>query len=185
VTMGGMREHGLKSEAVIELRPAEVPDLAALARLLVISFELYPAGQRWLIPLMAIGIQFDLQQRLLAQRYVCFVATVNAQMVGTIELSYRQPWPWQLGRSPYAYIANLAVQPQYRQQGIARQMITRSEAMAREWGERDVYLHVMEDNAAARQLYLQAGYYIDQVEYSWNAWFGQPQRLFLHKRLTD
>jgi hypothetical protein len=57
--------------------------------------------------------------------------------------------------------------------------------MSLKWGFCDLYLHVLEDNHQARQLYLKTGYEQLQVESSVGAWLlGRPKRLFLHKQLT-
>jgi ribosomal protein S18 acetylase RimI-like enzyme len=107
---------------------------------------------------------------------------VGTEIVGTVEVSQRLPFLWPMTR-PYAYLANLAVRSEYRQQGIAQALIRASEVQVMGWNCQDLYLHVMEDNLSARQLYLKAGYYIHQVENTWSSCLGQPQRLFLHKRL--
>ncbi|MBE9031656.1 GNAT family N-acetyltransferase [filamentous cyanobacterium LEGE 11480] len=171
--------------AVVEIRPATRADLGVLAVLLVQEFQLYPVGHKWLIPVVSLGIQWDMQQRLSATRYVCLVA-VNAtqEIVGTVEVGYRAAPPWQLDQTPYAYLSNLAVRSQMRQQGIAKQLIAASERSVQRWHGQDIYLHVIAHNYAARQLYLQAGYAIHQVSHEWMTWLGASPRLFLHKRLS-
>jgi ribosomal protein S18 acetylase RimI-like enzyme len=180
----------------LQIRPATLEDLPEIADLLVRSFQLYPPGGEWLIPVIRLGVQEDLRQRLLGQsrsqssgqrRYECLVATVTtsetAQLVGTVEVSLRSPLVWSLNSTPYAYLANLAVRSDYRQRGIAQALLKASEVKVGDWKYRDLYLHVMEDNFFARQLYLKAGYYIHDVENSWSSYLGWPQRLLLPGRL--
>jgi len=64
-------------------------------------------------------------------------------------------------------------------------LLSNCEETAREWGFSEIYLHVLENNHAARQLYYQAGYRLQQVDWNWTGWlFGQPRRLFLRKQIS-
>lgn len=99
-------------------------------------------------------------------------------------IALRSPPSWQPHASQYPYISNLAVRKSYRRQGVARQLLLACERTSLEWGFPDLYLHVLENNHQARQLYLKAGYQLRQVEPSYSAWlFGQPKRLFLQKHI--
>ncbi|MBD2741397.1 GNAT family N-acetyltransferase [Coleofasciculus sp. FACHB-1120] len=105
-------------------------------------------------------------------------------VVGTIELGLRA-CSWQPWSSQYPYISNLAVHPSCRRRGVAQQLLLRCERTALEWGFCDLYLHVLENNHQARQLYLKAGYRPHQSDPSWSDWLpGRPRRLFLHKHLA-
>jgi ribosomal protein S18 acetylase RimI-like enzyme len=115
--------------------------------------------------------------------YSCLVALQNHQVIGTVEVSVRAPLFWHFQPSRYAYLANLAVHPDFRQQGVAKRLLLAATHQVQQWQVNDLYLHVMENNLVARQLYLKAGYYIHQVEGGWSSWFRQPRRLFLHRRL--
>jgi ribosomal protein S18 acetylase RimI-like enzyme len=169
----------------IQIRRAEPRDVATIVQILVREFRLSPAGQDWLLPLLRFGIEADVQQRLSASRYACLVATNADQViVGTVEVGYRAPLPWQWDQDPYPYLSNLAVRSSDRRQGIAQQLIAASETYVQGWQGRDLYLHVMADNWAARQLYLQQGYVTHQVRDAWLTWVGGAPRLFLHKRLA-
>jgi ribosomal protein S18 acetylase RimI-like enzyme len=168
----------------VQIRRAIPADGFAIADLLAREFRLYPPGHAWLLPVMRFGIQADVQQRLNVSRHACLVATNAAQrIVGAVEVGYRAALPWQFDQSPYPYLSNLAVRSTDRGQGIAQQLIAASEGWVQQWQGRDVYLHVMADNVAARQLYLKSGYLIHHGRDEWINWLGTAQRLFLHKRL--
>jgi ribosomal protein S18 acetylase RimI-like enzyme len=173
-----------KQRSTILIRRATVGDSTALAVLLVEAFGLYPWGQTWLMPVVAVGLQWDLAQRFALSRYACLVAVNEAdhQIVGTVEVGYRQTLPWQM-TSPYPYLSNLAVRPADRGQGVAQQLIQAAEQLVQQdWQGEDLYLHVMRDNPIARQLYLKLGYVVHRGALP--CWAGlADQRLFLHKRL--
>jgi ribosomal protein S18 acetylase RimI-like enzyme len=174
--------------AAVQVRRATQQDSWAIADLLVREFRLYPPGQLWLLPVVRLVIQADVQQRLSANRYACFVATNAAQViVGTVEVGDRAPLPWRSTLRPYAYLSNLAVRSTDRHQGIAQQLIAASEALVQGWQGEDLYLHVMVNNFGARQLYLKQGYLIqsggDELLSGWLSAWGSGARLFLHKRL--
>jgi ribosomal protein S18 acetylase RimI-like enzyme len=169
----------------IQIRRAIPADGFAIADLLVREFRLYPPGHAWLLPVLRFGIQADVQQRLNVARHACLVATNAAQtIVGTVEVGYRAALPWQFDQSPYPYLSNLAVRSADRGQGIAQQLIAASEGWVQRWQGQDLYLHVMADNVAARQLYLKSGYLIHHGRDEWTTGFGAAPRLFLHKRLA-
>jgi ribosomal protein S18 acetylase RimI-like enzyme len=171
---------GLPSSVLV--RRAEPQDLAALARLLVDCFELYPLQQSWMAPIVGVGIQLDLSQRLLGQQYACLLAeTATGEIVGTIEVSYRQPLPWQWNEPPYPYLANLAVSPEQRQQGVASRLLTAAELIVAGWGYAGVSLHVMSDNQAALGLYQRSGYEFVREEFAIGGLFGGAKRWLLRK----
>ena len=85
----------------------------------------------------------------------------------------------------YLYISNLAVSPAYRRQGIARKLLLSCEPLARQWGYREIYLHVLENNDRAKQLYFNLGYDINRIEPQKNNWiWPHPKCLLLRKSLA-
>jgi ribosomal protein S18 acetylase RimI-like enzyme len=56
------------------------------------------------------------------------------------------------------FIYDIAVHPEHRRKGYARQALAEIETFAREHGLVGVQLHVFGDNAGARRLYLEAGF---------------------------
>lgn len=66
--------------------------------------------------------------------------------------------PDEVTSLPQGFIAYMAVEPDARRGGVARQLLAAAEDAARARGLGHVALMVTEDNAAARELYAQAGY---------------------------
>jgi ribosomal protein S18 acetylase RimI-like enzyme len=197
------------------IRSATLTDCAVLAALLSQSFPLVPSGWEWLLPLVRLGIYEDLRLRLREPvpffpgteprlRYACWVVVVGPAagesgepaepaetIVGTAEMSWK---PGGLWRSQWAegqaflvppYLANLAVAPTMRRQGVAEALLATCEREAQAWGRSHIDLHVMADNLPARQLYLKVGYQIQHRESDWRTWLLQrPQRLLLRKSLS-
>ena len=61
-------------------------------------------------------------------------------------------------RDKHAYVANLAVHPDFRRRGIAERLMVEAEGRAREFGCKWAVLHVDERNAVGKQLYRKLGY---------------------------
>jgi ribosomal protein S18 acetylase RimI-like enzyme len=176
-------------------------DLTQLADILALSFHGRDGLVDWIYPLLRLGIYEDLKNRLRSrsEHYICLVAEVASCvpgsldrqefpiecLAGTVEMALRSRLAWQVPSSDYPYLSNLAVHPQYRRLGIAQQLLSNCEQTALQWGFSEIYLHVLENNHAARQLYYQAGYRLQQVDWNWSGWLlGQPRRLFLRKQLA-
>lgn len=68
-------------------------------------------------------------------------------------------------------IANVAVHPDFRRQGIARSLTRRAIDHARQRGAQSTWLHVREENEAAISLYSSLGY-IERARRT--TWFSQP-----------
>jgi len=189
------------------IRRASPDDLPQLTDLLSSSFYQRSGWLGWAYPLVRLGIQEDLKQRLQTQKnnYMCLTAidtlpqtasgdwpfkaqpgSDQREMVaGTLELSERQAWPWQSLRPRYIYLSNLAVRPDLRRRGIALALLAHAENLALTWEFEDLYLHVMEDNMQARKLYRKAGFRLCQAEETPYSWLGlQSKRLLLHKSLA-
>lgn len=84
------------------------------------------------------------------------VAVAGGNIAGAIILLLRRNSRW-------ARIYSVAVDPDYRGQGIGRRLIVAAEADARQRGCCGVALEVREDNVAARTLYDGLGYRVDAV----------------------
>ncbi|MGD1906372.1 MAG: GNAT family N-acetyltransferase [Leptolyngbyaceae cyanobacterium] len=176
------------------VRPAVYRDLHQLADILTRSFYGTEGWQSWIYPLLRIGIYEDLKQRFrhAPPHYVCLAGitvetTANQQdwIVGTVELAPKSDFLWRKQTGRQLYLSNLAVREAYRRTGVARQLLKACEQTAQADGFTELYLHVMENNQAARQLYEQAGYHLEQAEMNWLTLFGQPRRLRLRKVLSN
>jgi len=177
------------------IRAASQRDLSSLAQILADSFHPQNGILRWAYPLLRLGIYEDLRSRLrsISPHTICLVAVAASSneagaseyIAGTVEMALRSPSYWQPKVREYPYISNLAVRRSFRRQGVAMQLLHSCEQTAIEWGFGDLYLHVLENNHQARQLYLKTGYQLHQVDRSFGSCvLGQPRRLFLRKYLT-
>ena len=194
----------------LQIRPATFGDLTALTDILAESFHSRDGILSWVYPILRLGIYEDLRYRLVmsSPQYVCLVAVASSvgvsssvyrcdqeSVLGTVEMGLRWAPPsrrlsryaWQLSDSSrYPYLSNLAVHPQYRQQGIAQQLLISCEQTAQRWGFSIVYLHVLENNRQAKRLYYKLGYRLKEIDSGWDSvLFGQPRRLFLQKKIGN
>lgn len=185
---------GNQVESQFQIRVATPADLAGVAQIIAESFHAQNGIWGWAFPLLRLGIYEDLKHRLAspAPNHVCLVAvdtTIDAanNLVGTIELSVRFSDSWsqsQVNKS-FPYLSNLAVCPKYRRHGVASRLLTKCEKVSQEWGFQDLYLHVLENNHQARQLYFKQGYRVHKVESNWNIFFlRNSHQLLLHKYLV-
>ena len=179
----------------VAIRSAQQDDLKAVSTLLVHSFNhgLDEGIGRWVEPVLRLSIQADLRQRARTQtnHYSCIVAVRQSIdsgqdiIIGTVEMSVRRHNIW-LSSSQHIYISNLAVQQQNRRQGVAYRLLQECEAVATQWGFTSLYLHVRENNTAARQLYQQFGYRLKTVDFNLGTVvLRQPRTLLLCKHLGN
>jgi ribosomal protein S18 acetylase RimI-like enzyme len=175
------------------VRPAGFLDLPQVTDVLASSFYSALGWRRWFYPVLRFSIYEDLKTRLQStqRHYRCLAAIAPHQpptvdwVIGTVEISYRQSQFWTWNRPAQVYLSNLAVREGFRRRGVARLLLEASEQQAREWGFREMYLHVMADNMRARQLYQTMGYQLHQVETTLLSLFNvQPARLLLKKELS-
>ncbi len=175
------------------VRPATIEDAPALAMVIVNSFHRYSGIKQWFVPLLRLGIGEDLRYRLRSSpnsHHGCFVACLLDErdteiVVGTIEVTVKYVQSMAIAPMKVPYISNLAVDPQYRRLGIARQLLQRCEVQVKRWNYSNIGLHVLENNAGAKELYRQCGYETQHVERQLSSWiFNQPKRLFLQKNLS-
>lgn len=178
-----------------KIRATRLEDLSALAVLITESFYPPDSWISWLSPLLQMGIHQELRGRLrsTSSDYACLVAirdvigsSTDVNPVGTVEVGLRTLSPWQFSASKHPYISNLAVKLDYRRQKVAQQLLLACEQTVLGWGLRDLYLHVLENNQPARQLYAKVGYQVKCIDGTWSQLlFGQPRQLLLHKHLTQ
>ncbi len=190
------------------VRAARSEDVAGVAEILADSFHSREGALGWAYPFLRLGIYEDIRNRLCSTspHHICLVvvdaaakATTDiysygntAKVTGTVEMAVRYIPPGTSDRSNdahchscrYPYLSNLAVHPHYRRRGVAGQLLLSCEQIACSWGFNQLYLHVLENNYQARQLYFKLGYRLHQVDANWSAWLlRRPRQLLLNKHL--
>ncbi len=177
-----------------QIRTAIPADLIGVAQIITESFHSHKGIWGWAFPLLRLGIYEDLRHRMAspAPRHVCLVAleATNGEtnnLVGSVELGVRYSDSWNQVGAGFPYLSNLAVHPKYRRHGVASGLLNSCEKVSQEWGFQDLYLHVLENNHQARQLYFKLGYRVHKVESNWNTFFlRRSSQMLLHKHLdTD
>ncbi|MFM2064315.1 MAG: hypothetical protein RLZZ507_3986 [Cyanobacteriota bacterium] len=183
----------LPNSCQFQIRAATSTDLPGIAQIIAESFHSQKGLWGWAFPLFRLGIYEDLRYRLASRipHQVCLVA-VNTdisgtdQVLGTVELGLRFGDHWANAHKRFPYLSNLAIHPKYRRYGLASSLLTGCEQVCQDWGFEDLYLHVLENNHQARQLYFKLGYRVYKVESYWHSFFFHPSRqIFLHKHLTN
>jgi ribosomal protein S18 acetylase RimI-like enzyme len=177
------------ADSILQIRAVAPADLADVAQIIAESFHKPNGLWGWTYPIMRLGIYEDLKHRLVsnAPHHLCLVAVDTSQtidnLVGTVELGVR--FNDGGGNKSFPYLSNLAVHPSYRRQGAASALLMGCEQLAQEWGFKDIYLHVLENNHQARQLYFKFGYRVQKMETNWNAhFFRRTRQILLHKHLS-
>ena len=79
----------------------------------------------------------------------CWVAEMDGRVIGMLVL-------WMIVDE--AHIATLATKPEFRRQGVAKQLLTQALTSALEEGARSAFLEVRESNAAAQSMYRKYGF---------------------------
>lgn len=174
-----------------QIRAATPDDLTGISQIIAESFHAHDGFWGWAFPLLRLGIYEDLKHRLSspAPHHLCLVAiettaALNPTLVGTVELGVRFNDSWVTTGRSFPYLSNLAVHPKYRRHGVASKLLTSCEKFSQEWGFEELYLHVLEDNDQARQLYLKLGYEVYKSESNWNKFlFRRARQILLQKHL--
>jgi GNAT superfamily N-acetyltransferase len=175
------------------MRPINLAtDLAPLADLIEIAFaDTMDSGGRAALREMRlmsrVGAGLNVVSRLndmaLGVNMGC-VWIEDGKLVGNVSI-YPANWPRELGSA--WIIANVAVHPDYRRQGIARQLMTSSLEMLQLRGGKIAILQVDADNDRARALYTRLGF---RPERNWTTWRRTAEVRFalpvdLHRREID
>ncbi|WP_414518763.1 N-acetyltransferase family protein [Nostoc sp. PCC 9305] len=176
-----------------QIRTATPADLIGVAQIITESFHSHKGIWGWAFPLLRLGIYEDLRHRMAspAPRHLCLVALETTtgeanNLVGSVEMGVRYSSDsWSQVGVGFPYLSNLAVHPKYRRHGVASGLLTSCEKVSREWGFQDLYLHVLENNYQARQLYFKLGYRVHKVESNWNTFLlRRSSQMLLHKHLN-
>jgi ribosomal protein S18 acetylase RimI-like enzyme len=174
----------------LQIRVATPDDLINIAQIVAESFHSQEGLWGWAFPLLRLGIYEDLRHRLKfpTPYHICLVAvdaaTEDQKIMGTIEMGVRLSDAWASVNPGFPYLSNLAVHPSYRRLGVGSSLLTRCEQVSQEWGFQDLYLHVLENNHHARQLYFKLAYRVYKVESSWDTlFFNRSRQILLHKHI--
>ena len=174
----------------LQIRVATPDDLISIAQIVTESFHSQEGLWGWAFPLFRVGIYEDLKYRLKSPtlHHLCLVAvdaaTEDQKIMGTIEMGVRVTDAW-IGVNPgFPYLSNLAVHPGYRRLGVGSSLLRHCEQISQEWGFQDLYLHVLENNHHACQLYFKLAYRVYKVESSWDTLLlNRSRQILLHKRI--
>ena len=150
----------------------------------------------WIYPLLHWGIVLDLSSRFDEKTpcYACLVATHStnqSQAIASLEICMRHvpvksQHKFWLGHKTqqYPYIFNLAVHPQWRRRGVAKQLLLAAEQTVKQWGFSRLYIHVLEDNQPASNLYDRIGYRLHSQEGNMSfCLLGRSRKFLLQKKL--
>jgi ribosomal protein S18 acetylase RimI-like enzyme len=183
-------ETGALSIGHLQVRVATPDDLMAITQIVTESFHSPDGLWGWAFSLFRLGIYEDIRHRLKfpSPHHVCLVAvdatTKDEKIMGTIEISVRLNDAWASVNQGFPYLSNLAVHPSYRRLGVASCLLIRCEQISQGWGFQDLYLHVLENNHQARQLYFKLAYRVYKVESPWNVlFFNRSRQILLHKHI--
>lgn len=159
------------------LRPVNLrTDLAPLADLIELAFsETMDSGGRAAVREMRqisrMGIGLNVISNindLTSGISMGYVWLVDGRLVGNVSV-YPTSWPQEYGSA--WIIANVAVHPDYRGQGIARRLMQASIEMIQDRGGAVAVLQVDEKNEVAQRIYQQLGF---RVERGWTSWRRGP-----------
>ncbi|BCX11568.1 MAG: GNAT family N-acetyltransferase [Thermosynechococcus sp.] len=166
---------------MIEIRAAEITDLPSVAQLVALSFHPGGGWQALWRGFLQLGIEQDLRDRWQRERphYHCWLAVIPighaSRCVGSVEVHLRE-----IKGQPSPYLSNLAVHPDYRRRGIGRRLLHTVETHLCSTYS-DLYLHVLAQNQAARQLYDRCGFEV--IEEGFTFW--GERKLLLRKSLAS
>jgi ribosomal protein S18 acetylase RimI-like enzyme len=98
-----------------------------------------------------------------------FVWEDGGRIVGNVSLI-----PFYRHGTRINLIANVAVHPDYRRRGIARQLTRRARQAAQERSSEEIWLHVRDDNPGAISLYEELGWKQKSRRTAWRAQANEP-----------
>ena len=171
----------------MEIRRATLDDLMSVAQIIAESFHSQTGFWGWAFPLFRVGIYEDLRHRLLfsSSHHICLVVVLEGQIIGTVEMAVKfiDTGRWEQKSSPY--VSNLAVKPGYRRLGVASKLLAKCEEFSQEWGYQELYLHALEKNTSACQLYFKLQFSISHIDsYLYGLILNGSRQILLHKRIS-
>jgi len=176
MTAGAIAHSSESSRGLRTIDPRR--DMGQVADLIEITFrgDLDGTGRRMVREMRTLGrigwIGWALSRLLLppAARPLGFVWVEDDRIVGNASLLpvSGHPRRWVM--------ANVAVHPDYRRRGIAREMVSASDELALKAGAEAIYLQVERHNKAALELYRSMGYVPLTTRTTWRRARGLPHK---------
>ncbi|CAD5316971.1 unnamed protein product [Arabidopsis thaliana] len=129
-------------------------------------------------------------------RYACLVAEQTSEtetlssssVVGVVDVtaqtesSVLRYFP---GVEEYLYVSGLAVSKSQRRKKMASTLLKACDVLCYLWGFKLLALRAYEDDAAARNLYSNAGYSVVETDPLWTStWIGRKRRVLMSKRFS-
>jgi ribosomal protein S18 acetylase RimI-like enzyme len=127
----------------LEIRPYLEKDEAGV---IALWEEVFPDSPPWNVP------KDDIARKLKVQRELFFVADINGEIIGTAMAGFDGHRGW---------IYSLAVDEEYRKQGIGKALMKRVEKDLRAIGCTKLNLQVRSSNSGVVQFYKNLGYNIE------------------------
>jgi ribosomal protein S18 acetylase RimI-like enzyme len=106
---------------------------------------------------------YDIDQLISSDQCCLLVAEVGKELVATGYAKIRRSKP-SLNHEVDSYLGFMYVLPEFRGQGVNRQILNQLLDWSREQGARDLYLDVYSDNIAAINAYKKAGFSTSMIE---------------------
>ncbi len=162
-----------RANAHPNLRPVSIlRDLPAVADLIEMCFSstMDSEGKRYVQDMRRAGIDNSFLQwanraaETTSLPLSGYIWEENGKIVGNVSLV-----PFRHSKQRIYLIANVAVHPDFRRQGIARALTERAMQHAREKKVNNIWLHVREDNPGAIDLYTKLGFTERARRTSWQA----------------
>ncbi|KAG7589830.1 GNAT domain [Arabidopsis suecica] len=131
-----------------------------------------------------------------SDRYACLVAEQTSQpetsssstVVGVVDVTAQTEssvlchFP---GVEEYLYVSGLAVSKAQRRKKMATTLLKACDVLCYLWGFKLLALRAYEDDAAARNLYSNAGYSVVETDPLWTStWIGRKRRVLMTKRFS-
>ncbi|ESQ27998.1 hypothetical protein EUTSA_v10019029mg [Eutrema salsugineum] len=129
-------------------------------------------------------------------RYACLVAeqtneaekSSSSSVVGVVDITVQtensvlRHFP---GDEEYLYVSGLAVSKAQRRKKMASTLLKACDVICYLWGVKLLALRAYEDDAAARNLYSNAGYSVIESDPPWTStWIGRKRRVLMTKRFS-
>ncbi|XP_018444200.1 GCN5-related N-acetyltransferase 10, chloroplastic [Raphanus sativus] len=129
-------------------------------------------------------------------RYACLVAeqtsetdtSSSSSVVGVVDITVQtenavlRHFP---GVEEYLYVSGLAVSKAQRRKKMASTLLKACDVICYLWGFKLLALRAYEDDAAARNLYSNAGYTVVESDPPWTStWIGRKRRVLMTKRIS-